>query len=170
MNHDTLLVIFVGLTAVALVAQAMVVVGGFFAIRKAIKKLHAEVTEVRGTVTPLLHKSREIVDKVSPRVDSISRDVADLVRRAREQGEDVQATTNDILGRVNRQTSRVDSMFTSAFDTVEHAGNVVADSVSGPVRQASAMLAAARAFVNVLTKGKQTEDDGRVAADQDMFV
>ena len=119
MNHDTLLVIFVGLTGLALVVEAIVILAGFFLARKTVKKLHADMDELRSKAIPLLNKSHELMEKVSPRIDSISRDMADLSRRAREQGEGFSEAANDILGRVNRQTSRVDSMFTSVFDSME---------------------------------------------------
>jgi hypothetical protein len=53
---------------------------------------------------------------------------------------------------------------------MEHAGNVVADSVSKPARQASAMLASVKAFLSVLATGRRRERPAEVAADQDMFV
>lgn len=176
MNHDTLLVVFVGLTGLALVVEAIVLVAAFFFARKTVKKLHADVDELRAKAIPLLSKSHEIMEKVSPRIESISRDMADLSRRARDQGEGFSIAANDILGRVNRQTSRVDSMFTSMFDSIEHAGNVVADSVSKPVRHANGAVAAVKAFLNVLSRGgPSSESDrregvARVSKDQDMFV
>jgi len=176
MNHDTLLVIFVGLTGLALVVEAIVIVAAFFFARKTVKKLHADVDELRVKALPLLSKSHDLMEKVSPRIDSISKDIADLSRRAREQGEGFSAAANDILGRVNRQTSRVDSMFTSVFDSIERAGNVVADSVSKPVRRANGAIAAIKAFLNVMASGGPASQEdrhervARVSTDQDMFV
>jgi uncharacterized protein YoxC len=171
MNHDTLLLIFVGLTGFALVVQAIVVLVGFLFVRKTVIKLHGDVEDLRTKVTPILIKSREIMERVSPRIDSISSDVADLSRRVREQGEGFQAAANEILGRVHQQTNRVDSMFTSVFDSMEHAGNAVSGSVNKSVRQSSAVLAAVRAFLGTLTKGKERSERGaRVTTDQDMFV
>jgi len=170
MNHDTLLVIFVGLTAFALLVQAIVVLAFFLAIRKHIGKVQADIQELRTAATPILHKSREILDRLSPKIDSVATDMAGLARDLREQGIQVQATVGDILDRVQRQSSRVDSMFTSAVDGVEHASTVVVDSVSKPVRQASAMVAAAKAFLNVLATGRRSARPARIATDQDMFV
>ena len=170
MNHDTLLVIFVGLTAFALLVQAIVVLAFFLAIRKHIGKVQADIQELRTAATPILHKSREILDRLSPKIDSVATDMAGMARDLREQGIQVQATVGDILDRVQRQSSRVDSMFTSAVDGVEHASNVVADTVSKPLRQASAIVAAAKAFLNVMTSGRRSSRPARIATDQDMFV
>ena len=97
MNHDTLLVIFVGLTGLALVVEAIVILAAFFLARKTVKKLHADMDELRSKAIPLLSKSHELMEKVSPRIDSISRDMADLSRRAREQGEGFSAAASEIL-------------------------------------------------------------------------
>ena len=171
MNHDTLLLIFVGLTGLALVVQAIVVLAAFLFARKTVKKLHGDFDELRSKVTPILTKSREVMDRVSPRIESVSSDIADLSRRVREQGEEFQTTATEILGRVNRQTDRVDSMFTSVFNSVERAGTAVAGSMNTPVRQMNGILAAARAFLGVLKKGDNSpEREAKVSADQDMFV
>jgi methyl-accepting chemotaxis protein len=169
MNHDTLLLIFVGCTGLALLVQAIVVLFAFLFVRKTVQKLQEDVGDLRSKAAPFLTKSHEIMERVSPRIESISSDVADLTRRAREQGEDIHAAATEILGRVNRQTSRVDTMFTSLFDSIEHAGNVVADSMTKPARQVSGVIAAARAFLNVLAKGRGPEE-ARVTTDQDIFV
>src|SRR6266536_4063436 len=95
------------------------------------------------------------MEHLGPRVESIATDLAELAHTLREQGADIQASTNEILGRVNRQAGRLDLMFTNVVDGVEHAGNVVVNSVSGPVRQISAMMASAKAFLTVLTAGKR---------------
>jgi methyl-accepting chemotaxis protein len=170
MNHDILLLVFVGFTGFALMVQAIVVLFAFLFVRKTVEKLQEDVGELRSKASPFLTKSHEIMERVGPRIDSISSDVADITRRAREQSEDIHAAASEILERVNRQTSRVDNMFTSLFDSVEHAGNVVADSVSKPARQLSGVIAAARAFLNVIAKGRGPEEGARVTTDQDMFV
>jgi len=62
-------------------------------------------------------------------------------------------------------------MFTGVVDSVEHASNVVVDSVARPVRQASALLAGAKAFLGVLATGRRRPGDRvEVTANEDMFV
>ncbi len=170
MNNETLLVVFVGLTGLALMVQAMVMVAALITARKAIKAVHEDVHEMRTTVMPLLVKSRETLDRVAPRIDSITKDIAELARTLREQGAEIQATTSEVLERVQRQTSRVDTMLTSVVDGVEHASNVVADTVSRPLRQAGAVLASAKAFFSVLATGRRSARPANATADQDMFV
>ena len=169
-NNETFwLMIFVGLTAVALFGQFIVMLAAFFMVRKIIKTVQEEVGEVRSTVMPMLNRSKELLEKVAPKVESVAADVADMAQSAREQTAHIRFTADEVLARVYRQTSRMDNILTSVADGVEHAGNVVADSVTKPVRQVSAMLAAAKAFLGVLATGRRREGQ-HVVTDQDMFV
>lgn len=173
MNNETLLVVlvvFVALTGVALMVQAIVVLVAFVTMRKTIVSLHSEVEEMRTSVMPILRMSKDFLEKVAPKVESIATDMADIARRLKEQTADVQATTAEILDRVHRQTSRMDTIITGVVDGIEHASNVVADSVGRPVRQISAMLASAKAFLSVLATGRRPGQQQEVVADQDMFV
>ncbi len=171
MNRETtLLVIFVGLTGFALVVQAIVMLVAFLMMRKTVKSLQSDVQELRTTAMPILAKSRETLEKVAPKLESVAADVADIAHMLKKQSVEFQAVASDILERVHRQTSRVDSMFTDVVDGVERASNVVVDSVIKPARQITAMLAGAKAFLNVLATGRRSERRADVVADQDMFV
>ena len=169
MNNETLwLMIFVGLTAVALFGQFIVMLVAFFMVRKTLNSVQGEIGEIRSTVMPMITRSKELLEKVAPKVESVAADVADMAQSAREQTAHIRFTADEVLARVYRQTSRVDNMITNVADGVEHAGSVVADSVTKPVRQVSAMLAAAKAFLGVLATGRR--NDRQVVTDQDMFV
>ena len=169
-NETTLLVIFVGLTAAALVTQAIVTLVAFLAMRKTIMSLHEDVQELRTTAMPVLVKSRETLDRVAPKIESVATDVADVARILRQQTIEFQSVAGEILERVHRQTSRVDNMFTEVVDGVERASNVVVDSVTKPVRQLTAMLAGVKAFLTVIATGRRPDQQAEVIADQDMFV
>jgi len=171
MNNETLLVLFVGLTSCALLVQAIVMLVGFLAIRKTVNTMHSEFQELKTTILPILTTSKETLDRVAPKIESVAADTADVARIAKQQAQDFQVVAAEILDRVHRQTIRVDDMFTSVIDGVEHTTNVVAQTVSRPVRQATAMLAGAKAFLATLATGQRRHEPRvEVAADQDMFV
>jgi methyl-accepting chemotaxis protein len=171
MNNETLwLMVFVGLTAAALFGQFIVMLVAYFTVRKAINNMQGEIGEIRSTVMPMLTRSKELLEKVAPKVESVAADVADMAQSAREQTAHIRYTADEVLARVYRQTSRVDHMVTNVVDGVEHASTVVANSVTRPVRQVSAMLAAAKAFLGVLATGRRRDRQSQMVADQDMFV
>jgi len=170
MNNEIWLIVFVALTAIALLVQAIMVVAAFFIVRKTMKTVESHVSELRTTAMPLLHKTKDTLDRVRPKIESIADDVADLTSRARDQGVRAQATASDILERVHRQTSRIDTILTNTIDGVEHASNVVSGSVAKPARKVGAFLAAAKAFLSVMRTGRRPGEQPEVVADQDMFV
>jgi hypothetical protein len=170
MDNQTLLVIFVGLTGFALLVQAIVMLAAFLTVRKTVISLQSDVHELRASAMPIIEKSRDTLEKLAPKIESVSNDVSDVVRTLREQTHQFQLVAGDVLDRVHRQTSRVDNMFTGVVDGVEHASNVVVDSVARPVRQVSAFLAGAKAFLGVLATGRRPGERVAVTANEDMFV
>jgi conjugal transfer/entry exclusion protein len=170
MNTEKWLVIFVGITAVAFLVQAIVMLVAFIVVRKKVNSLHENVEELRTTAMPILAKSRDTLEKVAPKLESVASDVAEITQVFKRQSIEFQAVAGDVLQRVHRQTSRVDNMFTNLADGVEHASNVVVDSVGRPVRQLSAIVAGAKAFLSVLKTGRRPDRQADVVADQDMFV
>ncbi|WP_348264257.1 hypothetical protein P8935_06915 [Telmatobacter sp. DSM 110680] len=170
MNNETLLVIFVALTGVALLVQAIVMLVAFLTIRKTVVSLQSDVHELRASAMPVIEKSRDTLEKLAPKIESVSTDITEVVRTLREQTQQFQMVAGDVLDRVHRQTSRVDNMFTGVVDSVEHASNVVADTVSRPVRQVSAFLAGAKAFLGVIATGRRPGVRVEATADEDMFV
>ena len=109
----------------------------FLTMRKTIVSLQSDVQELRTTAMPILNRTRETLEKVTPKIESVATDVADLAHRLKEQSVEFEAVAGEILDRVHRQTSRVDNMFTGMVDGVEHASNLVADTITRPVRQGS---------------------------------
>jgi hypothetical protein len=173
MNYELLLIAFVALTGFALLAQAIILLALFLNLKKGAKKLQEDFDELRGNLTPVLIKSRDLLEHVGPNIESISTDLVVLVRGLREQGAEIQATTSDALERFARQSNRLDTMFTKVLDGVDEASSLLAESVSKPVRKVSAVIASVKAFLGTLTTGRREPgSDGRDArrADQDMFV
>ena len=169
-DHETLLIIFVGLTGVAVLLQSLILLGMLLAMLKAIKFGQEKAEELRSMTLPMLTESREFMSRIGPKIDSVTTDVAELVHRVKEQSAELEASTTEILERVHRQTSRIDAMVTGILDTVDRASGVVTHVVSVPVRQVSAFAAAARAVFGALRNGSPSPTRTHAAADKDLFV
>ena len=168
MNNETLLIAFVGLTALALLVQATILVAIFFAAKKTIGKLLQDSEEYRDTLLPFLTASRDILTKVGPKIEPIaedvvktvasvrviSGDVADFTVKMRGQVANVETTTADVLDKVKVQTARIDGMVTQTLDAADRMGGYIEQTVSAPVRKVSGILAAAKAIVESLRSTK----------------
>jgi methyl-accepting chemotaxis protein len=168
-NSDILTEIFVGATAFAVLLQAAILLALFIVVQRSVKKIHSQVEQLRTTAMPILDQTKEIVKNVSPKIDSVTTDLTEMVRGLRAQTAEVQASASDILERVHRQTGRVDTMFSDALDKVDRAGTVVNDAVSVPLKHLSGVAAFAKAAVESFRNNspKERTRPTRPAGDKD---
>ena len=170
-NFETLLLIFVAVTGVAVLLQAVILLALFLTLRKTSIALNSQMEEIRTTVLPAVNEGKELLSRIGPKIDSIVADVAKLTGDLRAQSADLQESATEILERVRRQTSRVDAMLSSALDTVDRAGGLVSDAVNAPLRQVSAIAAALKAGLAALRGGSRREPRQlHSPSDKDMFV
>jgi len=169
-NGNTLLVIFIALTGAAVVLQALVLLAIYVAIRKTSKSVLDEVQEVRTAVLPVIDQSRDLLNRVGPRLESISADLSELTYGLRVQSADLQSAATEVLERVRAQTSRMDFMFGRLLDSVDRAGGFVAQTVGLPIRQLSAIVATAKAVVGALRNPPPRSAQTHATADKDMFI
>jgi methyl-accepting chemotaxis protein len=144
--------VIIGVAALAVVMQAVVLIAILFALKKAATAMHEDIKELRESVTPILSNSRDFLTRVAPKIESTTNDVAEIVHTIREQSVALDSTLTEILARTQRQSTRVDGMVTTALDSVDKVGEFVAQAVSKPVRQISALVASARAVVQSLSE------------------
>jgi Mg2+/Co2+ transporter CorB len=146
-NTETLLMIFVALTGVAVLLQAFVLIAIYVSLRKAAKSA-AEVSEdVKFTVLPLVHTTRELLERISPQVVTITNGLVDLTETLKREANGVTFSAHEVMQRVNEQTKRLDAMLTTGLDAVDRAGEVVESAVAAPIRQVNGILAAIKAIV-----------------------
>lgn len=169
-NTQTLLLAFVAFTGVAVMLQAVVLFAIFLAMRKTANSLSAKLEELRATVAPVLVDTREFLARVGPKIDSVATDLAELAHGLRAQGAELQSSTTEILERVRRQTSRVDTMLSGVLDTVDRAGVVVSEVIHTPLRQISAIAASLKAGLGAFRSPNPQPRQTHSPADKDMFV
>jgi hypothetical protein len=171
-NKETITLIFVGATTVAVVLQAGVLLAMFIAIRASVKKIQGEIEVLRASALPLIDHSKELVKNISPKIHEATIDLAEVARGLRTQTMEFQASASEILDRVHRQTGRVDTMVTGALDTVDRASTVVNDAVSAPLKQLSGIAAFIRAAVDAFRSNgpRSRNQPTRPVGDKDLFV
>ncbi len=177
MDHETIELACIGVGALALLIQALVLLGIYAGISKATKSIKEEIDDLRSSVTPILATTRELAEttrqvvvRLTPKVEQTVTDVAELTRGLREQAAEVEAVTEEILGRVRKQTSRIDAMCSGTLDAVDKASTFVTETVGKPVRQLSGLLASVRAIVESLRASAPSSREPKLHDDKDMFV
>jgi hypothetical protein len=172
-NNETVTLIFVIAIAIAVLLQAGILLALFIVVRRSVKKIHSEVELLRANAAPILDHTKDFVKNVTPKLDAVATDLVEIARGLRAQSMEFQSSASEILERVNRQTGRVDTMFTDALDKVDRAGSAVTDAVNVPLKQLSGLAAFAKAaiasFRSNIPKQPRSQPT-HAAGDNDHFV
>jgi len=171
LDDQTILLALAAVTGLAVFLQVFILLGIFVAIRKAANSIQKEIGSLRASIMPVIYDTQELLvssretlvnaqefvanaqgflTRVSPKVEAAAGDVAEIARGLRAQTAQMQSSVMEILEKVRKQSTRVDSMVTGVLDTADRAGGFVNDVVSRPVRQVSSILAAVKAIVESL--------------------
>jgi uncharacterized protein YoxC len=146
-NTQTILIVFVALTGVAVLMQACVLLGIFLSLKKTAKAVENVTGDLKATVIPFVHTTRELMERISPQITTISAGLAELTELVHKESKGVSVSFSEIMARVSRQTARLDSMLTVGLDKVERTAGVLETAVAVPVRQANGIFAAVKAIV-----------------------
>ena len=146
--NSTWLIVFVGLTGAAVLLQACVLLGMFLALRKTAQAVTEVTSDVKATVIPLVHTTRELLERISPQIMTVSAGLAELTEVVHKETKGARVSVADITERINNQVKRIDGMLTVALDTVEKTANTIEHSVAAPVRQVNGVVAAFKAIVD----------------------
>jgi methyl-accepting chemotaxis protein len=188
-------IVFIAVTAIGVLLQAIAMMGILFALRGAAKQVKEVSMMAELHIVPAAASAKRLLDEVGPkmkaaaansvtlsekaieisqrvseisqRASEASQNVAAVAETARQQSVRVSETLGDILKRTEAQAERVDEMLTGTLDTIAHATATWQRAVAGPWRHVNAVLNGLRAGVSVL-RGREPEV--HVEADGDHFV
>jgi uncharacterized protein with PIN domain len=163
-SQETLLIIFIAFTGLAVLLQAGVLLAMFLTLRKAIASARERAEGFEGKIHPVLQTAhqflstgqevvesiRSLVTKLEPPLQSAAAELDAMSKDLHAQATRLQASVDDLAQRAHRQGARVDGMTTSFLDRLDRAGSFVNQAVDAPIRQASGVIAAIKAVVETL--------------------
>ena len=76
MNHETIQLVCIAVIAAAVVIQTVVLLGVLAGVGKALKAIKDEVDDMKSSVIPYVNTTRELVNRLSPKVESTMTDVS----------------------------------------------------------------------------------------------
>lgn len=192
--NETLLIVFIGITGLAVLLQACVLLGLLLAVRKALKTAQEQADEYRAKLMPIIDNSghlltsgtqlvgsvRDLVSAtetlikgIQAPVQSAVNEVESMTRDIHAQALQLQASVDQVAQKARRQADRVDTMTTSFLNGLDRFGTFLNDAVHAPIRQFNGVVAAARAVVDTLRSPGPTRPRPRstpVVDDKDLFV
>ena len=169
-NHEILELAFVVVAALALVLQTAILFALYLAVSKSAKSMKTEIEEVRSAVMPTVERTRDLIERMAPKVEQTMADVAEITRSVRTQAVEIETVTKDLVARVRKDTSRIDGMLANTLDAVDKAGDFVTRAVNKPMRQISGVLASIKAVVESLSTYTPAQPNHTRPDNEDMFV
>jgi hypothetical protein len=166
---ENLLIIFIVVTAVAVVIQAGILVGMFFAMRKTSAKVEALADEVKNKVLPTAELAHSMMLELRPKIENVVDNVSASTTVMRTQLERIDATLTDIVDRTRLQVIRADEFVTGTMDKLEETREVVTRTVVSPVRYLSGIAHGLGVGLEAFF-GRRRGRDGVTVPQDEMFI
>lgn len=169
---DNLVIIFIGLTAVAIVLQVGMLAGIFASMKKLALSAERLRIAVDQKVEPALSDLREVLGEsrlILERLKTAAENFAGISETVRYQVERVNAVIEDTTDRARDQIARADEVVTDALEKMEATSAVVQQNVMGPIREVSALIRGVSGGLRFLFGGRKNQVD-TVHQDEEMFI
>jgi acid phosphatase family membrane protein YuiD len=153
------LVGFVALAAIALALQFLLqFVAGIFLFREALR-VRRMLQEPAAKMNALLAEFETIVADARPQISKIAGDAADISAMARQQAQNVNSFTNDVVERLRANVVRADQVLTAAIGSAEAAGTRMRRTVLKPLNKVKALKHGIQVGFEVYRTGNHPEAD-----------
>jgi hypothetical protein len=168
---DTLLKVFIAVTTLAVVVQAGILVGLYFAVRKSTARMEALATDVTSKVLPTVETEQSMLEELRPKIEVISTNFAESSDLLRNQLGRFDVAVTDAIDRARLQVIRADELLNRTMDKVEETSEVVHKTVISPLRQVNGLMTAISTGVEVLLGHKRRHPKNGAGVPQDeMFI
>jgi len=166
---NNLLTVFIAVTACAVLLQALILAGMYFAMRKTSAKVESLAEEVKTRVLPTAELAHSMISDLRPKIETLVENVSVSTTVLRTQLERIDATLTDIVDRTRLQVIRADEFVTSTMDKLEETRESVQRTVVSPVRQISGLMHGLTVGVEAFFNRRRSRNSPSVQQDE-MFI
>jgi hypothetical protein len=167
---NTLLTVFIAVTAAAVLLQAAILAGMFFAVRKTTAKVESLAEEVKTKVLPTAELAHSMMLELRPKIESVADNVSVSTTILRTQVERIDATLTDIVDRTRLQVIRADEFVNNTMDKLEETREAVQRTVVSPVRHISGLMHGVTAGVEAFFSRKRQRSGAPNVQQDEMFI
>jgi tetrahydromethanopterin S-methyltransferase subunit F len=172
---ENLTTIFIGVTALAVILQAGLLLGMYLAMRKTTTRLESLADEVKIKALPAIDSAQSLLTDIRPKVQAIAENLVETTATVRGQVQRVDATVNDVVDRARLQVIRADELLSRTLDKVEATSEAVHRTVVSPVRHVSGLVRGVTAGIEFLVAGRgrkngSSRDPRRPVPQDEMFI
>lgn len=144
------LVIFVGVIAAAMIAQAIAVAVVALGALKAGKRALDIVDDMRTKLMPMVESTHEMVQDARPKVKIITENLVETSHVVRAKAAEFDVTASELNMKTRAQAARVDGMVTSVLNTTADISETLQRAVKVPVREFAGLVNGFKAGLDVL--------------------
>ena len=137
---QTLLIVFIVVTALAVVIQAGVLVSLYISVRKTSSRVESIAGDLQQRAAPALDAATAILNNSRGNLQTLTENLAATSTSLRNQVERVETTMGDIIDRTRLQVIRADEMVSRTLDRVEETSEFVQHTVISPVKQLAGLV------------------------------
>ncbi len=172
---ENLTMVFIAVTAAAVLLQAGILAALYLAMRKSSARMEALAVEVKTKAVPTLESAQAMLTELRPRLAVIADNLMETTISVRSQVERMDATVSDAVDRVRLQVIRADELLSRTLDRVEETSDMVHNTVISPVRQFSGLIQGVTAGIEFLLGGRGRRNGGsresrRPVPQDEMFI
>jgi hypothetical protein len=149
-GNTKLLMIFVGMVAIAMTAQAIALIVMAIGAAKARKRGLEIAEEVRDKVMPVITETHEMIRDAGPKVKIITENLVETSHVVRSKAAEFDATASDLNMKTRAQAARVDGMVTAVLNTTAEISDSLQRAVKVPIREFSGLVNGFKAGIDVL--------------------
>jgi hypothetical protein len=165
MDEHTLLTIFVGLAALAMLIQAGTLLGLFIVA----KRIQEKVSVLSGPIAGIIDTSKKTLQTVEGHIDRIGKSSSAILDTTKQQLAKVDELVTDASTRAKVQMERAEMVLDDTMGRVQHTVSFVQSGVVRPVREVQGIVTGIRTAITHLGRGGRPTVD-HATADEEMFI
>jgi len=179
---DILLIVFIGLVALALLGQWAVMIGLARRLRvlgDRVTPLLPKLEQTVAAVGPLVSEAQALLAETRPKLRAVTQDVLEVSAQlkeisttARDGVRRAEVFASDMGQRVELQMVRLDEALGAALASVDQISTTVRDTVLRPVQDAQALFQGVRTGLDFFFRRRPSPASPRPSAyqDEEMFI
>jgi hypothetical protein len=160
-----LLIIFVAVSAIALLIQAVMLAGMFLLVRELRKRTLPILPEVEKIIASV----HNIVILLEKRIETISASTVEIVNLSKQQVAKLDELLNDATTRAKVQMERAEMVLDDTMGRVTDTVSLVQRGVIRPIREVQGLVSGLKTAIQYLGRGSRSTVD-HATSDEEMFI
>ena len=149
-GNTRLLMIFVGIVALSMFLQAVVVIVAAIGATRTQKRVLTIAEELRSRATPIIDKAEDLVTLTLPKIYTISDNLLEASEIVKSKAHEFDVTLKDANLRTRAQVARVDGMVSTALTATGALAELIHKGIRTPLVEVSGVVNGFKAGIDVL--------------------